>query len=224
MTDIAVLVHGAGSCPATAALLLAPAVPDGATPVAVTARADVESVVDAIAAAAHGCRVVLVAGISLGAHAAALWTVRGGRTDSLVLAMPAWTGAPGPVAALTERSAAEIARRGRAAVLAEISAAADGDWVVEELRRGWETYDDGALVAALRAAAGSTGPTRTELAAIRTPTAVVALADDPLHPESVARTWSAAIPGAALGIVGRHEPATDRGALGRTGRTLLLGA
>jgi len=53
---------------------------------------------------------------------------------------------------------------------------------------------------------------------------VVALADDPLHPESVARTWSASIPGAALGIVGRQDPARDRGALGRTGRTLLLGA
>jgi len=221
MAAVALLLHGAGSCPETARRLLGPAVPDGAQPVALQARGSVEDAVAALEAAASGRQVALVAGVSLGAHAAALWAARGGTADMLVLAMPAWTGGPGPVAALTASSAEEVRRRGRVALLAQVAARAPHDWVVDELRRGWATYDDDALASALEVAASSTGPTLDELARVRSRTAVVALADDPLHPEGVARGWARAVPGARLAVVGRHEPAADRGALGRAGTALL---
>jgi len=221
MTRVALLVHGAGSCPATARLLLGAAVPDGVETVAVDARGGVEELVLAIGIAAEGRDVHLLAGVSLGAHAAALWAARDGRPESLLLAMPAWTGPPDPIAGLTAASADDIERRGRDAVLAGIAAAAPDDWVVEELRRGWSTYTDEQLVATLRAGASSAGPTPAELSAIDVPTAVVALADDPLHPEAVARRWAEAIPGAHLVTVARQAPLTDRGALGRAGRLAL---
>jgi len=222
MTPVAVLVHGAGSCPATARLLLGPAVPDDVEAIAVEARGSIDQVVAAITAAAAGREVVLVAGISLGAHAAARWVASGGRCAALLLVMPAWTGAPGTVARVTATSADDIERRGRDAVLAGITAStAPGDWVLEELQRGWSTYDDHQLAAALRSAASSAGPTLDELAAIDVPTAVVALADDPLHPQVVARQWVRAIPGAHLVTVRRRAPGPDRGALGRAGRLAL---
>jgi hypothetical protein len=98
-----------------------------------------------------------------------------------------------------------------------------GDWVLEELRRGWSSYAEADLVSALRAAGRSPAPTDVGLAALRGPAAVVALADDPLHPEAVARRWAESIPGAGLAVVGRHEPARERGALGRAGAAVLAG-
>ncbi len=222
MRRIALLAHGAGSCPETVRGLLGPAVPAGAEAVAVDARGGVDDVVARLADSARGHDVVLVAGVSLGAHAAALWSARGGRSSGLLLAMPAWTGPPDDVAALTASSAADVRARGRDAVLADIERTAPDDWVVAELRRGWATYDDDAdLAAALLAALRSPGPTLAELARVDVPPAVVALADDPVHPEAVARAWADVIPGARLAVVSRHAPARDRGALGRAGRALL---
>ena len=222
MPDLALLAHGAGSCPETALRLLGPAVPAGAEVRAVDARGTVDDVLARLTAAAAGREVSLVGGISLGAHAAALWSLRGGRTRELVLAMPAWTGEPGPVAALTAATASDVRGFGIERVLARVTAvAADDDWVLDELRRGWRTYDDALLAATLRAAASSPGPTVDELACITARTAVVALADDPLHPEAVARQWAGIVPGATLAAVGRHEPALDRGVLGRAARQLL---
>jgi pimeloyl-ACP methyl ester carboxylesterase len=201
--------------------MLGPAVPPGVETLAVEARGGILDVVGRIAEAAQGHDVVLVAGISLGAHAAVRWAATGGRPGALLLAMPAWTGEPGPVAGLTASSADEIEQRGRDAVLADISAAAPDDWVGEELRRGWSTFADDELVAALRSAAASPGPTLVELAAIGVPSAVVALRDDPLHPERVAHRWAGAIPGAQLVALGRQAPLADRGALGRAGGLAL---
>jgi pimeloyl-ACP methyl ester carboxylesterase len=190
--------------------------------VAIDARGTVEDVVARLAAQAHGREVVLVAGISLGAHAAVLWSARGGAARELLLVMPAWTGAAGEVAALTAATATDIESFGIARVLAGVSVVAGADdWVLDELRAGWGTYDDVLLTATLRAAASSRGPTPAELARVTARTAVVALGDDPLHPEQVARRWAAVVPGAALAVVGRDEPARDRGALGRAGRRLL---
>jgi pimeloyl-ACP methyl ester carboxylesterase len=202
--------------------MLGPAVPTSAEVRAVDARGDVDEVVARLTAATDGREVALVGGISLGAHAAALWSLRGGRARELVLAMPAWTGQPGPVAALTAATASAVQAFGIERELARVTTvAADDDWVLDELRRGWRTYDDALLAAALRAAASSPGPTLDELSRISTRTAVVALADDPLHPETVARQWAAIVPGASLAVVGRHAPAHDRGALGRSARRLL---
>lgn len=187
----------------------------------VDARGHVEDVVARLADHAAHAHVVLAAGVSLGAHAVALWAARGGRADSLVLAMPAWTGPAGPVAGLTAATAAEVRARGSAAVLAGLRAAAAGDWVVDELARGWAEYDDDALAAALEAAAASPGPTLDELGGVDVPAAVVALADDPLHPAEVAAAWAAALPHAALTVVARGAPGPDRGALGRAARAAL---
>jgi pimeloyl-ACP methyl ester carboxylesterase len=202
--------------------LLAPAVPDGVEARAVDARGTVEDVVARLVLAARGREIAFAGGISLGAHAVALWAARGGATRELLLAMPAWTGVPEQVAALTAATAADVETIGVERVLDRVgSVAADGDWVLEELRRGWRTYDDVLLAATLRAAASSPGPTPEELARITAPTAVVALADDPLHPVVVAQHWALCIPGAGLAVVGRYDPALDRGSLGRAGRHLL---
>ena len=221
MSRIALLAHGAGSCPETALRLLGPAVPPGAEPVAIDARGTVDDVVGRLDDAARRHDVVLVGGISLGAHAAALWSADTGATSELLLVMPAWSGRPDDVAALTAATADDVERFGIERVLASITALAGDDWVLDELRRGWRTYDDVLLAATLRAAATSPGPTPATLAAITAPTAVVALDDDPLHPAEVARSWAALVPGARLAVVGRHAPRHDRGVLGRTGRRLL---
>ena len=221
MPRIALLAHGAGSCPETALRLLGPAVPAGAEAIGIDARGTVDEAVARLERAARGHEVVLAGGVSLGAHAVALWSAGGGAASGLVLAMPAWTGVPDDVAALTAATADDVGTYGIERVLARVSALAGDDWVLDELRRGWRTYDDVLLAATLRAAASSPGPMPETLRAISTKTAVVALADDPLHPVGVARSWAELIPGARLAVVGRQEPRDDRGVLGRTGRRLL---
>jgi pimeloyl-ACP methyl ester carboxylesterase len=220
---VVLLAHGAGSSPDVVRRLLAPCLPADAEVVAPELRADVESAVRALAAAADGREVVLAGGISLGAHALALLAARTGADHPLVLAMPAWTGAPGDVAAATAAAAADLAVRGRATVLASIAAdpLTRDDWVRAELEAGWATYDDDELVTALRAASVSHGPSLDELGAVRAPVAVVALDDDPLHPASVAQQWAAAVPRSRFSSVARHAPAADRGALGRAAALAL---
>jgi pimeloyl-ACP methyl ester carboxylesterase len=222
VTRIALLAHGAGSCPETALRLLGPAVPDGVEARAVDSRGTVDDVVACLDAAAAGHEVVLVGGVSLGAAAAALWSAAGGAAGELLLAMPAWTGRPDDVAALTAATARDVEAFGIERVLAGITAVADtDDWVLDELAGGWRTYDDVLLAATLRSAASSPGPTPETLARVTARTAVVALADDPLHPVDVARSWAASVPGARFAVVGRHEAGDDRGVLGRVGRRLL---
>jgi pimeloyl-ACP methyl ester carboxylesterase len=196
-------------------------VPDGVEAHAIDARGTVDDVVARLDQAARGHDVVLVGGVSLGAHAAALWSSATGAGSEVLLVMPAWSGGPDDVAALTAATADDVETFGIDRVLATITALAGDDWVLDELSRGWRTYDDVLLAATLRAAARSPGPTRKALAAITAPTAVVALDDDPLHPADVARSWAALVPGARLAVVGRHAPRHDRGVLGRTGRRLL---
>ena len=95
-------------------------------------------------------------------------------------------------------------RSSAAEVLTQISRHTDPrDWILAELRRAWLSMPDERLVAALRVAAAQPAPTAPELATIRARTTVVALADDPTHPETVARAWAAAIPGARLRVLPR---------------------
>jgi hypothetical protein len=234
----AVLAHGAGSRPAVARDLLAPACLGTAAVDSVDARDGVERVADRIheacvSAARAGRPVSLVGGISLGAHAAARWALEQqsleqvGPVPALLLVMPAWAGEPGPVAAMTAATADEIEREGSAAVLDRLrrDPALAGDWVLRELERSWADGDDAGLVRALRLAASSPAPSLDELARVKADVvAVVALADDPLHPEDVARQWADAIPGALLATVPRHAPAAEPGVLGRVGRELLTGS
>jgi len=222
VSRVAVLLHGAGSCPETVERLLGPAVPPAAQVRSPAWRGSVETAVGALERELAeleraGDDLVLVGGVSLGAHAAALWAARTRSTTPLALAMPAWTGAPDAVAGATLAAADDVAARGAAGVLAGIAAdpATEGDWVLDELACGWAGYDDEALVRSLREAAASSAPDAQDLALVRGPAAVVALADDPLHPEQVAQLWAARIAHARLTVVARHAPHDDRGALGR---------
>ena len=59
-------------------------------------------------------------------------------------------------------------------------------------------------------------PDRGTLRRIPVPCAVVALADDPLHPESVARQWAELIPRSQLVVIGRNQPSVDLACFGDT--------
>jgi pimeloyl-ACP methyl ester carboxylesterase len=230
VSTVTLLLHGAGSCPETAYDLLAPVIAEGSSGVALDARGGGETVTRLLAQAVDsyerdGHQVVRVAGISLGAHAAGLWSAQTQHPAELVLVMPAWTGRADDVAAATVVAAGEVYRLGSHAVLDRLHAdpRTRDDWVLEELERGWSTYDDPALVAVLRAAGTSRAPSTDQLAQLAVPAAVVALADDPMHPVRVAREWVDALPHAALRVVPRTVPADDRGALGRAGAEALEG-
>jgi hypothetical protein len=228
VSTLTLLLHGAGSCPETAYDLLSPVVAPGSRAETVDARGSVDAVATRLADTVlgreqEGHEVVRVAGISLGAHAAALWAARSATDVELVLVMPAWTGEPGPVAAATLSAADEVERLGSRTVLARLRTdpSTAHDWVLDELERGWSGYDDSTLVTTLRAAGTSPGPTLDELRSIIAPAAVVGLADDPLHPEQVARDWASVLPLGRLTVVARTAPATDRGALGRAAAQVL---
>lgn len=157
----------------------------------------------------------LAIGVSIGAHAVAWWASRTGAEVPCVLAMPAWTGPPGPIAAATGAAADQVASHGAAAELRRLQQEFGGDWVVAELVRAWSVLSDDALIATLRGTAASSAPSLDDLAEVAAPSVVLALDDDPLHPASVAAAWADALPQAALVQVGRDEPADDIRVFGR---------
>jgi pimeloyl-ACP methyl ester carboxylesterase len=222
---VAVLLPGAGSSAGFVRRAFGPALADhelvtvspvpGPSVVAAAAAA-----LDA-AAAAYGPRLRLVGGVSLGAHVAARWAA-GRDVDGLLLALPAWTGAPGPVAAATGAAADQVDRLGLAGALA--AARAGGvDWVAEELAAAWPAYG-GLLASTLRAAAATPGPSAAELRALDLPVGIAAFADDPLHPLAVAEDWAALLPRAALRRLHLADLAADRGRLGAAARAALAAA
>ena len=177
--------------------------------------------------AVHRFRPVLVGGVSIGAHLAVRWAAArqrdqwsdSHRPDGLLLAMPAWTGAPGAIAAASGAAAVEVERDGVPATLRRIQSGAgawpDARWVIDELAAAWPAYTAPELAATLRATADSAGPSARELASVPLPCGVAALGDDPLHPVGVARTWAAALPAAGL-VETRHAVVgADRASLGR---------
>jgi hypothetical protein len=141
--------------------------------------------------------------------------------DGLVLALPAWTGAPGAVAAATAASADLVERLGTAAALAAAGTAVG--WVAAELAAAWPAYGDG-LAAGLRAAAAAPGPTLAELAALPMPAGLVTFAGDPLHPAAVAHEWAAAMPRAAVRELPLVAPAAGRSVLATTALAALAAA
>jgi pimeloyl-ACP methyl ester carboxylesterase len=174
------------------------------------------------------CRtpVALVGGVSLGAHAAVRWAAtRPGRCAGVLCVMPAWTGAPDGVAAVSGATAAELAADGVETVLARLRGIpTEAGWVLDELSRAWRRRVPHDLVAELRGVAASAGPTEAELAALTVPCGVVALRDDPLHPAAVAARWADVLPRAVLGSVGHAQVAADRAVLGRTALDALATA
>lgn len=178
-----------------------------------------EAFLDALDRAAkestHGA--VLAGGISFGAHLAAEWALRNpDRCVGLLLALPAWNGPPRPdtPAALSARLGAETVRaNGIEAALAALDGAVD-PWLAEELGRAWRGYGAG-LADSLRAAAQRPAPTLAELGRLDVPVGVAACTDDAVHPVSVARAWTAAIPHAALSTTRLSIVGADPEALGR---------
>jgi len=189
-----------------------------------------EAVLDALDGAARRFRPALVGGVSLGAHLAVRWAAGapGHRPAGLLLVMPAWTGAPDPIAGASAATAEEVATRGAPAVLRRILAAtADAPatrWVADELAAAWPAYTGAELAATLRATAASAGPSPEQLAAVTVPCGVVALRDDPLHPARVARQWAATLPRASLIETGLGAVGADRATLGRAALLAYLRA
>ena len=174
------------------------------------------------AAAELGPGLALVGGVSLGAHLALRWTARHrGPLDGVLVAMPAWTGAPGAVAAATVGAADTVDRLGTAGALA---AAGDAvPWVAAELAAAWPGYGD-RLAETLRAAAATPGPTPAELAAVRVPVGLAACTDDPLHPVAIAEEWTRHLPYARLTRLVLADLAEDRATLGRATLDALAAA
>lgn len=176
---------------------------------------------DLAALAAH-VDAVLLGGVSLGAHVAAVAAV-GRRPTGVILALPAWTGPPDQVAAANAVQADELDRLGVAGALARIRGEHPG-WVADELAAAWPRHDPAAFAAVLRTLARSPAPSEATLARIGAPAAVVALAGDPMHPAGVARRWAAALPAAVYAQVRPEEVALDREALGRGALAALASA
>jgi pimeloyl-ACP methyl ester carboxylesterase len=195
-------------------------VPLSAVGITLTAPAPVPgpSLADAALAALAGSPgPVLAGGISFGAHLAAEWAVANpSRCAGLVLAMPAWHGAPSSAPA--SLSASHSAARVRAVGVTEALAEADvPEWLSAELSRAWGGYGP-ALADSLEVAAARPAPTLEDLAALDVPVGIAACVDDPVHPVSVAREWAAALPRAEvcttrLPIVGADPEALGRAAV-----------
>lgn len=158
----------------------------------------------------------VVIGVSIGAHAAALWASELNRADTrLLLALPAWTGPPSPVAAMTETAAHRIETYGLSSELQRLTALFPDDWVTKELVLAWSAVPPEDLASTLRATATSTAPTIDQLSTITMPTLVLGLHNDPMHPWPVAQQWAQAIPHAELVGLDRSAPQSDLAAFGR---------
>ena len=183
----------------------------------------VEQVQAAVAASVRRTGARLAGGVSLGAHAVARWAASAAGAASgiegLLLVLPAWTGPPGAVAALSALAAGEVDRLGPDAVVRSVD---DGSWVGTELAAAWPTYGSG-LAAALRATAGSPGPTLDGARADRRCRwGWWGFVGDPFHPVEVAREWCEALPRAAL--VELEQDAPGHGPVGAgTGRPRCAG-
>lgn len=202
-----VIAHGAGSCGDFLRSAFPPELLGVADVVPVEDRTgDVGHVMNALAAAATPDRPTIIAGVSLGAHAAAMLLARPDVPPHVVaglLVMPAWVGSGSATADMTAAAAEALSVLGPDGVLAELD---PNDWVTPLLAHAWALRSPAELVAELDSAARSPGPTEAQLNTIAVPVALVGLLDDPLHPLSVAAHWQSAIPRAELATLERTQP------------------
>lgn len=158
---------------------------------------------------------ILVGGISLGAAVASRWALQHQhRLAGLLVALPAWIGAPGqaPASASAKFSAQQLRHRGLTVVLQDIRASTPA-WLSAELTRAWGgQWPD--LPSALDEAAAQPSPTQDELTTLHVPTGVAAAVDDAIHPLTVAQHWVDASPSARLATVHLDEIGADPTVLG----------
>ncbi|MEH3156333.1 MAG: alpha/beta hydrolase [Gordonia paraffinivorans] len=163
---------------------------------------------------------VIAAGISIGACVAVHWAAsRPGACAALVAACPPWrpggAGGRSPAAAAARATVAEIERGGLAAATAAMRASSPA-WLGDELGRSWTALGD-LLAPHLREAASATVPTADDLrrvADLGLATAVVAVADDAVHPAEVASSWASVL-GVVPSVVDFDSWAGDPGTIGR---------
>lgn len=162
----------------------------------------VDGFVQALEVASRDCARIAVGGVSLGAALAVNWAIAHPEsTAAVVAALPPWTGDPGSApAAWSARYTAALLRRDGLEKTTATMRASSPPWLADELARSWRRQWP-ALPAAMDAAAAYVGPTEAELRGLQTPLAVVAAADDPLHPATVAAEWASWAPHAALATV-----------------------
>lgn len=218
-----VLAHGAGSD----ARFLELAFPADRLGVRETVVVDdrtgrIDRIMTALAHAAADPVPTILGGVSLGAHAAAALLARPDLPRHVVaglLVMPAWTGHPDPVADLTHAAGDALAVLGPEGVLAELD---PDDWVTPQLARAWAHRTAADLVQELLTAATQDAPDAAAMASISVPCAIVALADDPLHPVSVATRWQQLIPTSEQVSIPREGPGDGLWVFATAAREALL--
>ena len=198
-----VVAHGAGSSPEVASTLLPADLHPRAHWTYLRNRSgDIHAIVDSARQEAEPGAAWLM-GISLGAHAMALLSAERFVPARHLFALPAWIGEPNATAHLTKIAGDDIANQGIDSCLRHIAANAEPqhEWITSALNMSWSTYSRSALSSCLHSAARSRGPSFDDLATIIGPTIIIGLADDPFHPQDVARQWAECIPQSHLVIL-----------------------
>lgn len=158
---------------------------------------------------------IAVGGISIGAAVAVAWALQHpGSAVAVLVALPAWTGAPdsSPAALAARYSARQLRDEGLAATTAQMRASSP-PWLAEELTRSWRNQWP-QLPDAMEEAAGFVAPTHAELQRLTAPMGVAAASDDAIHPLDVGAQWAAAAPHAALRTLTLDQLGADPAALG----------
>ncbi|WP_024796849.1 alpha/beta fold hydrolase [Tomitella biformata] len=182
----------------------------------------VESYLEALAEAAAEHHRLIVGGVSIGAMVAISWACEHQRqVAAVVAALPAWSGeaADSPAAASARYTAGLLRADGLEATIATMRSGSPR-WLADELERSWRALWPG-LPGSMDAAATHVGPTLAELATLRSPVALVAVEDDPLHPIATAEAWLAALPCARLESVRLADLGADPAVLSVAGLRAL---
>ncbi|MEU4313701.1 alpha/beta hydrolase [Nocardia sp. NPDC024068] len=163
---------------------------------------------------------VLAAGISLGAAVAVDWAAGRDRYEvsGVVAALPAWTGpdiARCPATLSASVTAAQLRAEGLEPVIERMRGSSPG-WLADALTRSWRGQWPG-LPAALEEAAQYKWPETTVLESLEAPLAVIAAADDPVHPVAVGREWARRAQRSVLTEITLDELGADPGIVGRLG-------
>ncbi|WP_328398366.1 alpha/beta fold hydrolase [Nocardia sp. NBC_00416] len=161
---------------------------------------------------------VLAAGISLGAAVAVEWaaTRDTAEVSGVVAALPAWTGpdtAHCPATLSAAVTAAQLRAEGLEPVISRMRAGSPG-WLADALTRSWRGQWPG-LPGALEEAAQYKWPEAALLDDLSVPLAVIAAADDPVHPVAVGREWARRAPRSALTEITLDELGADPAIVGR---------